>query len=114
MNEFFVGRWHYVMPKFKFNGEGKMYLILQLSFGPLETYEYGMTQQGKFYKDYHWCEDDFFEDSDFYKEITKEEMLQEIIETKELCKEHQWDEGVKIYEKIQEYLVNDRGLEFLI
>ena len=52
-------------------------LILQLCFGPLEWWKWSMDKQGKFWVEYKWCENVFYEDDNFKEECSQEKMIED-------------------------------------
>ena len=54
---------------------GNTVLLRILSAGPAEVWEWGINAEKQPYEEYKWCEDDFYEDSSYIKEISLEELL---------------------------------------
>ena len=69
----FVGSWSYLMPDTEPNPNGRIVLIKKRSFGPLETYDWGIDVNGLPYEEYQWCENDLFENENYFKHISKKE-----------------------------------------
>ena len=97
----FFDRWVYDKPSLDVNSDGDIVAVSQKSFGPLEVYEWGISSDGTVYEKYQWCEDDWYSDSNYKKEIDKEKLLEKIMTMKELIRDttlvNEWDE---IYNKI--------------
>ncbi len=56
MNGFFVGNWQHAMPARAKDSNGRTDIIVRLCFGPLETEIYGISDNGKFFYEYHQIE----------------------------------------------------------
>ena len=74
----FLKHWSYLMPDTEPNPDGRLVLIKKRSFGPLETYDWGIDANGLPYEEYQWCENDFFEDENYFKHISKKELTEQI------------------------------------
>lgn len=70
-----VDGWFYQAPNLTPNKNGNRVLISQACFGPLETWEWGIDSDNKFYVDYKWLENDFYADDSFREERTLEEVI---------------------------------------
>lgn len=46
---FWIGPWNHIGPDEEFDSEGKRVIIRKLCFGPLETIEYGVTNESIFF-----------------------------------------------------------------
>lgn len=86
-NYVFIGRWYYKEPDLSPNRAGNIVLISKMSFGPAELWEWGLDHNNNPYELYQWLEDDFFEDNNFCRTITKEELLKQI------------DRGISLFDK---------------
>ncbi len=73
-----LGRWHYNEPCLCKNKQGNVIIINKSSFGPLETYEYGIDIHNKPYVKYQWQEDDYFDDTNYCKNISMDELIIQI------------------------------------
>lgn len=74
VKQIYIDRWFYNAPDMSPNKEGNRVLISQASFGPLETWEWGIDSNNKFYVDYKWIENDFYADDSFHEERSLEEV----------------------------------------
>lgn len=79
-----IDRWEYTMPSAKPDNDGRIIVISKKSIAPIEVYEWGLTADHKCYEKYKWCENDLFADSNYEKEISKEDFISQIENMKEL------------------------------
>lgn len=77
-NELVVDRWFCHKPSLTPNSDGNIVIISAASFGPLEVFEWGIDSGGKPYELYKWCENDFYENENYTKNITSAELLQKV------------------------------------
>ena len=92
------GRWHYLIPGLSPDENGNIVFIRKSSVAPAEIYEWGVNSSKKPYELFKWCEDDFYEDSNYCKTITKEELLSRIEEVSTLFAKNgfpQWSEKLR-------------------
>ena len=101
-NYVFIGRWYYEKPDLSPNKDGNTVLISEKSFGPLEIFEWGLDCNNEPYELYQWLEDDFFEDSNYCRNITKEELLEQIDEVISLFEKNGLSDWVRLYTAIIE------------
>jgi len=106
-NYIFINRWMYNKPNFVPNKEGNIVIISKRSFGPLEIYEWGLDKNNIPYERYEWLEDDYFADSGYIKNITKEELLNEINSVTKLFCENGVSEWNSIFDSILDKLNED-------
>ena len=100
----FIGNWSYSMPDTKVNSDGHIVLILKLSFGPCEVYEWGIDNNCIPYEEYQWCENEYFEDESYFKHITKTELIAQIRNLIREFTEHELPEWANAYNKILDWL----------
>ena len=103
----FIGRWYYEKPDLSPNKEGNVVLISMKSFGPLEIFEWGIDRNNVPYELYQWLENDFFEDSNYHKAITKEELLKQIEIVISLFEKNGLSDWVDLYKSIIEKIRSD-------
>lgn len=103
-NYVFIGRWYYEKPDLSPNKDGNTVLISEKSFGPLEIFEWGLDCNNEPYELYQWLEDDFFEDSNYCKTITKDELLKQIDRAVSLFEKNGLSDWVGLYKAIIERL----------
>ncbi len=72
----FNDRWFVGGPATIPDEDGKTVFISLKSFGPLEIWEWGLDADDKPYELYKWIENDFYEDSNYCKNITVDELLE--------------------------------------
>ncbi len=104
----FIGNWYYTKPDLIPNKNGDIVIIKRVSFGPLEAYEWGMDVNNTPYELYKWAENDFYEDESYIKNITREELINQILSVILLFEENGLSEWVNIYGKILD------GLDFIV
>lgn len=107
-NSVFIEHWCYTKPDFVPNQNGNIVIIQRVSFGPLEVYEWGIGFNNIPYERYEWIENDFYEDENYRRNITREELFHQILSVVSLFKENGLSEWVTIYEKILD------GLNFML
>lgn len=99
-----IGRWHYTVTKYKSDENGNRIIISKSSVSPAEIYEWGIDLQNQPYELYKWCEDDFYEDSCYYKVISKEELIEQIDKIILLFTENGFYDNADEYRKIRSEL----------
>lgn len=102
MNKKFVSidRWCYTMPDLVPAKNGDIVLISKQSFGSLEVYEWGLDNNNNPYELYEWLENDFYEDENFRKTITREELRKQIYLVISIFESNGLSELVNFYRKI--------------
>ena len=100
----FIGRWCYLMPDTEPNNEGRIVLIRKASFGPLEVYDWGIDAEGLPYEEYEWCENDWFEDDNYFRHISKEELIEQIEKLIGTFTEHGVPEWADAYKNVLNWL----------
>ena len=106
-NYVFIDRWYYEKPDLSPNKDGNTVLISEKSFGPLEIFEWGLDRNNSPYELYQWLENDFFEDSNYCKTITKEELLKQIGRVILLFEKNGLADWVVLYQAIIDRLNSD-------
>lgn len=96
----FIENWCYTKPNLVPNENEDIVIIKKVSFGPLEVYEWGIDFNNTPYEWYKWVENDFYENENYRKNITKEELFNQIFSVILLFKENRLSEWITIYEKI--------------
>ncbi len=96
----FIGHWCYTKPVLIPNENGDIVIIKKMSFGPLEVYEWGIDFNNTPYECYNWVENDFYKYENYRKNITKEELFNQILSLILLFKENGLSEWINIYNKI--------------
>ena len=96
----FIGHWCYTIPDLVPKQNGDIVIIKKVSFGPLEVYEWGIDFNNTPYEWYEWVENDFYEDENYRRNITREELFNQILSVVSLFKGNGLSELVTIYEKI--------------
>ena len=103
-----IDRWEYQKPSCKPDKDGNIVLIMQRCFGPLEWWAWGIDRNGKFYEQYEWCEDDWFADSSYIEEISKEKLLERIKYMQGLFAEQKEYDYVKLYKQMEQYICTNK------
>ncbi len=98
-NSVFIGRWLYSKPDLVSNKDGNIVLILKASVGPLEVYEWGIDSNNIPYERYKWLENDYFEETSYFKNINDEELLRQIELAASIFRSNGLSEWAEIYEK---------------
>lgn len=104
VEEVSIGRWYYTKPDFVPNKEGNIALILKMSFGPLEVYEWGIDSDKNAYERYQWLENEFFEDTSYCITIEKEKLLEQIHSVISLFRDNGLPEWADFHERVTVYL----------
>lgn len=99
-HELWVGSFRCSSPSLKEDREGNKVIIRKASFGPLEFYEWGIDSEGKLYEMYQWCENDLYEDDNYTKSISKEELIKEIDIMKSYIKGTEFESWNQIYDEV--------------
>lgn len=100
----FIDRWNYVEPDLSPDKEGNVVLILKMSFGPLEVFEWGLDKNNHPYASYKWLENDFYENENYCITISKEALMKQIDITISQFAKYGLSEWVDLYEKINQGL----------
>ena len=73
-----LDRWRYSAPAQEPNKEGDTVLIRTSSIAPLESWEWGIDREGRPYEEHQWLENDFYEDENDRRTISRGELLETI------------------------------------
>lgn len=101
-----IGRWQYNKPDLCADKNGEITLVFKSSFGPCEVWRWTMDAQGRFFMEYKWCEDDFFEDESFKEEVTKDKMIEEMKSMQKFFAGYGLWEYVEAYKAAEEKWLN--------
>ena len=96
-----VGRWQYSKPSFEADESGQTVIFSKSSVAPAEIYEWGIDADNHPFERYRWCENDFYEESNYSKTISKEELIKRIDETSSILKKHGFDAVSEQYDRIK-------------
>lgn len=99
-----IGRWCYKPPDLSPDNDGNAVIISQVSFGPLEVFEWGINCDNKPYELYKWLENDFYEYENYRRNITKEELICRVERIIQKFSENGLTDRICIYEKILDKL----------
>ncbi len=106
----FVGDLCYTMPSLKRDSDGNIKLIHSLRFGPLEVFIWGINSENKPYELYKWCENDYYEQENYCKNISIEALKQKISYLIKLFRNEKLTEWVEEYEKILVWLESNKDI----
>ena len=98
---FAVGRWRYSEPTLKSDENGQIIIFTKSSVAPAEFFEWGIDTEKRLFERYRWCENDFYEGSDYDKTISKEELIKQIEEISSILKKHGFDAVSEQYDTIK-------------
>lgn len=101
----FLGTWNYSMPKYTPNSDGDIVLIFRCCFGPAEWWQWGIDSNGKFFEQYQWCENDFYESDNYREEISEQKMLERIRSMEKLFRENGVTKYADAYKEAEEYVL---------
>ena len=99
-----IGRWHYSKPVWMPDSEEKIVLIHKSSLAPAEYFEWGIDAENQPYESYRWCEDDFYDDSNYDKMISTDELQEQIRKIQSLFSVNGRDDFTRAYDIILEKL----------
>ena len=94
-----IGRWSYLFPDTERNAEGRIVLIEKRSFGPLETYDWGIDENNEPYEQYEWLENDLYDD-DHLRHITEQELEEKLGQLVSLFDGNGLSEWAEAYRRI--------------
>ena len=97
-----VGRWRYSEPAQTSDENGQLVIFSKSSFAPAEIFEWGIDTEKHPFERYRWCENDFYEESNYDKTISIEELIKQIEEISSILKKHGFDTVSKQYDMIKE------------
>jgi len=66
-----VGRWSYSEPAQTSDENGQLVIFSKSSVAPAEIFEWGIDAEKHPFERYRWCENDFYEESNYEKTILK-------------------------------------------
>lgn len=98
-NILITDRWHYRKPNLTPDKHGNIVLIVKLSFGPLEYYEWGIDADKIPYEIYKWCENDLYEDENYKKYISGSELKQKLNYMIQLVSDTELADWSALYQK---------------
>ena len=96
-----VGRWQYSEPAFEADENGHIVICSKSSVAPAEFFEWGIDAEKRPFERYRWCENDFYEEANYDKTISKEELIKQIEEISFILKEHGLDTVSEQYDRIK-------------
>ena len=96
-----IGRWHYLLPDLRPNQDGNIVIIHKSSVAPAEIYEWGIDAEKHAYERYRWCEDDFYEDSNYCNSISIKELVEEIDRVMDLFVKNNFVDFANEYQNIK-------------
>ena len=96
--------WHYEVAKVLPKHKGEVALITDLCIGPLEEDILGIDSENRPYESHKWLENDLYEDENYCKNITVEELISKIEKKREFFREGQKDAEVLACDKIITWL----------
>ena len=96
-----VGRWQYSEPSFEADENGHIVICSKSSVAPAEFFEWGIDAEKRPFERYRWCENDFYEESNYEKTISIEELIKQIEEISSILKKHGFDTVSKQYDMIK-------------
>ena len=102
-----VGRWHYSEPTLEADENGHLVIFSKSSVAPAEIFEWGIDTEKHLFERYRWCENDFYEESNYDKTISKEELIKQIEEISFILKEHGLDTVSEQYDRIKTHINRD-------
>ena len=96
-----VGRWQYSEPSFEADENGHIVICSKSSVAPAELFEWGIDAEKRPFERYRWCENDFYEEANYDKTISKEELTKHIEDIASILKEHGFDAAFEQYNSIK-------------
>ena len=76
-----VGRWSYSEPAQTSDENGQLVIFSKSSVAPAEIFEWGIDAENHPFERYRWCENDFYEECNYDKTISIEEVNYSVIES---------------------------------
>lgn len=92
-----VNSMNYIKPNMEPDKDGDIHLVTKLCFGPIQSWEWSINKEGKFFVEYKWLENELFEDDSFKVECSQEEMIKKMQEMQTFFADYDLDEYVEIY-----------------
>ena len=96
-----VGRWQYSEPNPRAGRNGQVVIFSKSSVAPAEFFEWGIDAENQPFERYRWCENDFYEESDYDKSISAEELIRQIEEIASLLKSQGFDAVSEQYDLLK-------------
>ena len=105
----FLDPWRYSAPAQAPNDEGDTVLIRAASIAPLESWEWGVDRDGRPYEQHRWLENDFYEDENVRRSISREELLETIDSLIRQLREKREAEWAEVYERLRKRIEASPG-----
>ena len=105
----FLDPWRYSAPAQAPNDEGDTVLIRAASIAPLESWEWGVDREGRPYEQHRWLENDFYEDENVRRSISREELLETIDSLIRQLREKREAEWAEVYERLRKRIEASPG-----
>ena len=105
----FLDSWRYSAPAQAPNDEGDTVLIRAASIAPLESWEWGVDREGRPYECHQWLENDFYEDENVRRSISREELLETIDSLIRQLREKREAEWAEVYERLRKRIEASPG-----
>ncbi len=102
-----IGRWHYSEPTLEADENGQIIVFSKSSFAPAELFEWGIDAENHPFERYRWCENDFYEETDYDKTISKEELIKQLEDAASVLKQHGFDTISEQYDRIKAQIYSD-------
>ncbi len=67
-----------------------------------------MDVQGKFWVEYKWCENDFYEDDNFREECSQEKMIEKMQMMQDFFMDCGLDEYVEVYKRAEQFVKDQK------
>ena len=104
-----LDHWRYSAPAQAPNDEGDTVLICAVSIAPLESWEWGIDREGRPYEQHRWLENDFYEDENVRRSISREELLETIDSLIRQLREKREAEWAEVYERLRKRIEASPG-----
>ena len=91
------------------NDEWDTVLIRAASIAPLESWEWGVDREGRPYEQHQWLENDFYEDENVRRAISREELLETVDDLIRQLREKQAEEWAEVYAHIRRRIETSPG-----
>ena len=88
MFNFSIDRWNYTVAEMPQFAGVKLVLISVSCFGPLEVDELGIDSDNRPYELHKWLENDFYEDENYCRNISADELISKIEDYKKTFQQH--------------------------
>ena len=104
MLSFFIDRWQYTIAEMPQFAGVKLPLISMHCFGPLEVNELGIDADNRPYELHEWMEDDLYEDENYCRNISVDELVAQIKDIRELLQKRDLSMQVHACERMISWL----------